>query len=203
MYGILAEDRSDVDVLQSLVQRIAAAAGEKKSLTFKKKGYSGCSEMIRKGAIDIRLFVGMSVSRIIVCYDSDRCSPKERLKEVEEKILQKSGVQVESCIVVPVQEIEAWILADMDAVKHVLTAWKSVPKSHTNPESLNDPKEHLERLSKRHGKPLYVHAIHNCKVAKHLNLDLIRERCPSFKSLYDFVHEKHAPTKEKNRNLQH
>lgn len=202
MYGILAEDRSDVEVLQSLVQRIATAAGDKKALSFKTKGYSGCAEMIRKGARDIRLFAGMSVNRVIVCYDSDRCAPGERVKEVEEEVLQKAGVKVESCIVVPVQEIEAWILADMDAVKHVLTAWKSVPKSHTNPESLNDPKEHLERLSKRHGKPLYVHAIHNSKVAKHLNLDLLRQRCPSFKSLYDFVHAKHAPPEKIKRARQ-
>jgi hypothetical protein len=68
--------------------------------------------------------------------------------------------------VIPVQELEAWILADLSSVSKVITSW--APKDVLSPESINDPKEHLERLSKEHQKPKYIHAIHNQKIAHYL-----------------------------------
>lgn len=68
----------------------------------------------------------------------------------------------------------------------VLDEDKSKPISH--PESIHKPKEFLGRLSRdTKGKSRYSHAVHNEKVAQHLNLDQVRKKCPSFQPLVDLV----------------
>ena len=104
-----------------------------------------------------------------------------------ERIITPSGITHHYCIIVPVQEIEAWILADIEAVTRVFPSW--LPAAFAgNPELIDDPKEHLERLSKAtNKKPIYHHSTHNRVVAEHLNLNKVRQRCPSFQPLVDFV----------------
>ena len=108
MYGIIGENSSDVATLKVLVRRLAS----NESLSVKTKGY-GVRGMLGKGARQFRLFRGLGCTRFIACHDADgRSTPKHKV--VAEKIVRPSGIDEGCCIVVPVQELEAWILADIE-----------------------------------------------------------------------------------------
>lgn len=184
MYGVIGEDQSDVETLKVLIRRLAINP----KVSVFAKGYGGCGEMLRKGAAQLKLFSKKGAVRFIVCYDADRENPETRLKEARQKIWDKAianGISGECCIVVPVQELEAWILADLSAVSNVIKSWS--PKDIASPELVNDPKEYLERLSREHQKPKYIHAVHNQKIAVHLDLEKVAKRCSSFVPLVEFV----------------
>lgn len=181
MFCVVGEDRSDVEAIKVIIKRVA----NQSNLTVKTKGYSGCGELLRKGAKHLRMFADLGLTHFIVCYDADRENPTDRREQAQQKIVQPSGVK-NSCIVVPVQELEAWILADLSAVTNILSSW--TPASHSNPESVNDPKEHIEKLSRAaNQKPRYSHATHNSKVMQHVDLNIVYKRCPSFRPLHDFI----------------
>ena len=183
MYGILGEDESDVQTLKVLIRRLR----DDPKLPLKLKGYDGCGEMLRKGERQLHLFAGLGCDRFVICYDADGHDPNDRREEVMRKIVRPSGFARQCCVLVPVQELEAWILADIEAVSNVLTSWRPDPIKQ-NPEAIKDPKEYLERLSRgTNKKPIYSHATHNPRVAQYLRLALVRGRCPSFEPLVSFV----------------
>ena len=182
MYGILGEDSSDVATLKVLVRRLAGD----ESLTIKVQGYSGCAQMLRKGARQLRLFQNLGCTRFIICHDADGPDPKPNRERVRNRIISPSGISNNYCIVVPVQELEAWILADIECATNIFSSWK--PNAIQNPESISSPKEHLEKLSRTsRQRPIYRHAVHNEQMAKHLDLQKISRKCPEFRELEKFV----------------
>jgi len=183
LYAIIGEDPSDVSTLKVLIKRIA----NDESLSIKAKGYAGCAEMLRKGAKQIAIFANdYDCQRFVVCYDCDNGDPNERHKEVTIKIVEKCAAKGIYCILIPIQELEAWILADIAAVSHVFKGWN--PDEITNPEAIKDPKEHLEKLSRTSNRrPRFSHATHNEVVARHLDLQKVANKCPSFRPLNDLV----------------
>jgi hypothetical protein len=89
-------------------------------------------------------------------------------------------------IIIPVQEMEAWLLADPVALQKAFGLAKA-PKCPNNPEAVNDPKEvlrdivwHSSGKTKR-----YVNAIHNERIAGHVSLNALR-KCAAFRPLEDF-----------------
>jgi len=185
VYGIPGEDKSDVTTLKILIHRLA----DDNSIAIKTKGYAGSGEMLKKGGEQLKLFVRLGCHRLIICYDADNEEPKSRYQEVVKRIIKKSGLMGKTeiiCIVIPVQEIEAWILADIEAVTHIFKNWH--PKPIANPESIESPKEYLEKLSRdANNRPRYNHATHNEKVAQYLDLDKVLQKCPSFNPLVELV----------------
>ena len=186
MYGVLGEDKSDVATLKVLIRKLA----DDKSIPIKTKGYRGCGEMLKEGSKQLKLFAKLGCNRFIVCYDADNEKPNNRYQEVVKRIIKKSGLtgleKEMICIIIPVQEIEAWILADIEAVTHIFKNWH--PKPISNPEFIESPKEYIEKLSRDAKKrPRYNHATHNEKVAQHLNLEKVSQKCPSFNSLVELV----------------
>jgi len=184
MYGVLGEDKSDVETLKVLIKKLA----HNEKITIKTKGYTGCGDLLKNGWRQLQLFKNLGCHRFIVCYDADGENPKKRYHEVVKHIINPDDLKKKAiiCIVIPVQEIEAWILADIEAVTQIFKNWH--PKSLINPESINKPKEYLEKLSRdAKGKPRYVHAIFNTEVAKYLDLDRVKQKCPSFRPLVTLV----------------
>jgi hypothetical protein len=182
VYGILGEDSSDADTLKVLVRRLAID----QSLSIKTKGFNGCSEMLRKGAAHLRAFANLGCTQFVICHDADESDPSVINEKVMSQIVRKAEISQGYCVIVPVQELEAWILADIQAVSKVFTSWKPQPIS--NPEGIRSPKEYLEKLSQASNhKPRYAHAVHNARVAEHLDIDLVMTKCPSFLPLATFV----------------
>lgn len=182
MYGIIGEDRSDVATLKVLVKRLA----DNPRLTVKTKGYSGSGEMLRKGATQIALFQSQRLERFIVCHDADGPDPEPNRERVWQRIVRPSGLTDECCVVVPVQELEAWILADIECAEKVIPSWR--PRPVDNPEGIPNPKEYLERLSRNSKqRPRYTHGVHNERMAQHLDLRKVEAKCLSFRVLARFV----------------
>ncbi len=182
MFAILTEDRSDAESLTVLVRRIR---NEPKS-SILSKGFSGCGELCRKAWSHIRTFADRGATRFIVCHDADGTDPQEIRNKVEGAIKDRGPVDHEYCIVVPVQELEAWIIADENAIRKTIPTF--VLKAVSRPESINSPKEWLVKESRRgRSRPLYVPTIHNSKVLQHTDLLKLGKKCPAFIPLKTFV----------------
>ena len=182
MYGILGEDKSDYETLKILVQRLV----NKEKVRFQGKGYTGSGELLKKGGKDLKLLFDSGCTQFIIAHDADQKDSKEVEQELRNEIIKPSGVKAPICLVVPVQEIEAWLLADVEAVTNIFKGWK--PKPESNPESQSCPKEYLEKLSRDASlKPRYRHATHNPQLAKHIDLEKVSKCCPSFRPLEAFV----------------
>lgn len=178
IFAVLGEDRSDAETLATLVRRIRPNVG------VKKKGFNSCAELVRKGARVLVALASDGVDRFVVCHDADGPDPTIKRDLVEKQVVQRSGLEIPICIVIPVQEIEAWIIADELAIQKVILGFSLSPVLH--PETIQSPKEWLERESRgNNSKPRYSHATHNPRVAEHLDLNKVAGKCPSFKAFRD------------------
>ena len=182
-YAVLGEDRSDAETLQVLIRRLA----DNPRLPIKLKGYDGCGALLRKGARDLDEFSRQGCDRFVVAYDADRDDPSTRRELARTSILAPSRIPPNTCcIVVPVQELEAWLLADLPAVVHIFPSWR--PEPITNPERIDDPKEYLEKLSRdSQRRPRYSHALNNPALAGKIDLATVERKCASFAVLAHFV----------------
>jgi hypothetical protein len=188
-YGIIGEDDSDVETLKVFIQNLAKKHGLS-SPAFNKKGYNGWSEMFTKGVAQLKLFADLQCNRIVVCYDADGPSPKaeERREKIQKQLVAPSKVNIPCCALVPIQELEAWVLASIQSVTNVFASWRP-SQSFAHPENIANPKEKLIKLSRdpKTRKARYSPPTHNPLVAKHLDLEEIEGKCPSFGVLVDFV----------------
>lgn len=184
-YGILVEGRSDVDMIRILIQRIAGDL----HLPVHPSPAGGAGKLVKEGASRLRkLIEDKKCTRLVIARDADGKSPESVREEIRRKVLQPVNLNQETCIVVPVQAIEAWVLADHAAVKKVIE--NTLLQETKNPESVKDPKAELIRNSRVGPRNYpYIPKVHDAKVAEHLNLDLLYTKCPSFRPLRDFVRQ--------------
>ncbi len=182
MFAVLAEDESDADAWVALVKSIVGRTNFK----VLQKGFGGCGKLCRKAPSHIKLFADLGVTRFIICHDSDGHDPREIRAKVEDAIKMKGCSGFMHAVVVPVEELEAWIIADEEAIRKVIPTLTVKPVK--KPEEIRSPKEWLKSESRRgRSTPLYVPALHNKEVAKLINLDKLEKKCPSFRPLKAFV----------------
>ncbi len=185
MYGILGEDKSDVETLKVLIRRLQISHN-RPIVGIRGIGYGGTGELIKTGAQGLSNLAGNGCTKFVISRDADCKNTDELRAQIAEKIIRPSGVSACICVLIPVQEIEAWLLADIGSASRIFTGWK--PKEISNPESIVNPKEHLEKLSRKENQqPRYRHAVHNPKLAEHVDLAIIAKRCPSFRPLENLV----------------
>ena len=179
MLAVLGEDRSDAETIVVLIKRIL----RDERATVKQKGFSGCGELRKKAAGQLRLFKEKGASRFVICHDADGPDPGPVRRLLEQEAVVPREFRDHCAIVIPVQELESWILADPDAVTQVIRQFK-IP-SFPSPESVENPKKELVRRSRSgRSRPLYAPTV---TIAKHLDLEIVASRCPSFLPLRDFV----------------
>ena len=116
MFAVLAEDRSDIESLVVLIRRTSG----NEHMPVHKKGFGGCGELCRKAWSHIKVFSERGASRFIICHDSDGVDPAVVKKKVLDSIVTKTEAPNNYCIVVPVQELEAWIIADEEAISKAI-----------------------------------------------------------------------------------
>jgi hypothetical protein len=92
-------------------------------------------------------------------------------------------------ILIPIREIEAWLLSDSNAIRTAMNLRKPVPHI-PNPQAIVDPKRRLSEiiftLSDKNKR--YINATHNRQIAAELDLANVR-RCSSFIPLEQFLLE--------------
>jgi hypothetical protein len=182
MIAVLAEDNSDAETLVVIVRRLL----NNERAPVLKKGFNGCGELCRKATAHINMFRNRGAKRFVICHDSDRTPPEEVHRKIHDTIVRPTGIAANSLVVIPVEEIEAWIIADEAAVRSVIPSFELTPVAH--PETKSSPKEWLEDQSRvRTARPLYSHATHNPRVAEHLNFERVAQKCPSFRPLVAFI----------------
>ena len=182
-FAVLAEDRSDVDALVVLVKRISNRA----NATVYRKGFSGCGELLNKASSHILDFALQGATHFIICHDSDGNDPENIRQAVRKAILPKLNLSdYTHGIIVPVQELEAWMIADEEAIKRVIPSLDIKPV--LQPESVKSPKEWLISESRKgRSRPLYAPATYNARVAEQLDVDKVKKKCRSFAELVDFI----------------
>lgn len=182
-FAVLAEDPSDGEALVVLVKRISGVENRRVHM----KGFRGCGKLCDKAGAHIESFSRQGATHFIICHDSDGDDPAEIRRKVQSSVGAKIDLKrVTHKIIVPVEELEAWIIADEVAIN------KAIPKllidEVKHPETIKNPKEWLIKKSQAsRSRPLYAPAINNSQIAKHIDIAKVERKCPSFRELTTFV----------------
>jgi hypothetical protein len=111
------------------------------------------------------------LERILVVCDADGEKPENVLAGIRKTGIEKNRFPVIPLVIV--QMLEAWLLADPEALEKVI----GFRKDFINPERERDPKTTLERLLRQTGR--YTPAI-AARIAQQIDLKVLRKRCPRF-----------------------
>lgn len=171
--GVIAEEMNDIEVLYELTAKII----RENSFSFKHFIGHGCGTLRRKCRAWAENLTQRGCTLLVVIHDLDKRNESELRKELEAAI---EGLKFrQSVVLIPIEEIEAWLLCDPNAIQSVFNMRK-VPSIPARPERISDPKEFLSALVMKNSKSRYLNTIHNRKIAAQLALDSIVRRCPSF-----------------------
>jgi Domain of unknown function (DUF4276) len=180
LVGIIAEDISDVEVIKILCKKITGKA--LRSCHFVGRG---CGPLKKKTPGWCKSLKTRGCQSILLIHDRDRKDAAALRQELE--LILDSVHQLRTVVVIPEEELEAWMLADCSAIQSVFKLQK-VPKFVNFPETIVSPKEFLrDQIYSLSGqKKTYVSTVHNKLIAEQLDLSKVISRCPSFKPLVDF-----------------
>ncbi len=184
LIGVIAEDDCDVDSIRVLIHRIAG----NEYIGIKKFVGKGCGKLRRKCNAWARILSQKKCSILILVHDLDT-NELNGLRRKIRNALQPCPI-VKYLICIPVQEIEAWLLSDADAIKESMNLPKR-PNIVGLPENINSPKEYLEKIIYKtsEGEKIYLNTKHNVKIAEMLSIDMANRLCPSFQTFYKFVND--------------
>lgn len=180
--GVIAEDDCDVDSIRALIHRISG----NDTIGIRKFVGKGCGKIKRKCNAWATQLKQKGCSNLILIHDLDR-NDLDNLKDTLRKALTPCPI-VNHLICIPIEEFEAWLLSDPEAIKASMRLQKK-PNVKGLPEQINSPKEYLGKLihMASNGEKIYLNTKHNVKIAEELSLEKTKNRCPSFMPFYDFV----------------
>ena len=178
--GVIAEDDSDVQVANELIKKISP----RKEFVIRRFVGHGCGKLRSKcfqWAIQLK---NQGCSLLIVLHDLDD-RVLTNLEAELKRLLRPSPIE-RHVIIIPIQEIEAWLLSDHVAIQNALRLRRKFPRI-SNPQAIADPKRMLGDLilSRSDKRKRYV-VEDNQKIASHIELANIR-RCSSFVPLEQFI----------------
>jgi len=177
--GVIAEDASDVDIVKHILIKYLGNGG----VSVKNFVGNGCGKLKQKCDSWTENLIKRGCEHVLIFHDLDR----NKEHEIREKLATKVPPEKypNSFIIIPIQEMEAWLLSDAEAIKTVFKLSKA-PKKITDCESIESPKEYLRDLVWRLGKKRYLNTTHNEKLAEITSL-INFNRCSSFKKLDKYI----------------
>jgi Domain of unknown function (DUF4276) len=179
--GIIAEDESDYYSIRILIHRISG----NKHISMKKFVGKGCGKIKRKCNAWANQFKQKGCSILIIVHDLDN----NDIVSLRDKIIQALAPNPidKHLICIPIQEFEAWLLSDPDAIKKGMKLNKK-PNIKGLPENIQSPKEFLARVidTASKGEKIYNNTKHNEKIAIELSLEKAK-KCTSFIPFWNFV----------------
>jgi len=177
--GVIAEEGNDVEVLYEFSCKLVP----ENSFRFKKFVGHGCGTLRRKCRSWARNLVESGCTHLVVLHDLDARDEEALRNDLEAAIgdLPFSA----HVILIPIQEIEAWLLCDAMALRRVFHMNKT-PRVPQHPESISSPKEYPRNLVWKSCRKRYLHTIHNKRVAREADIDRL-EACPSFALYPSFI----------------
>jgi len=180
--GVIAEDASDVSVINVILEKYI----DKRNFTVKKFVGNGCGKLRNKCGAWAKMLAKSGCEHIMVFHDLDRNDEGEIRNELLSKVRKEDYPN--SIIVIPIEELEAWLLADAKAIKEAFNLNTS-PKEINNSEIISSPKEHLRDLVWKFGRKRYLNTTHNQKIAELCSLASFL-RCKSYRPFDEYVREK-------------
>jgi Domain of unknown function (DUF4276) len=177
--GVIAEQKNDVEVLEALTSKVIS----ENSFAFKHFVGHGCGKLRSKCGAWANALLQRGCTCLVVLHDLDDRQEQELRTSLEASISNVSFSH--SIVIIPIEELEAWLLCDAAALKHVFNMQRK-PKVPANPEDTPSPKEFLTQLIARHSKTKYLNTVHNHKIAAQMELSTLT-RCPSFERYPAFV----------------
>lgn len=180
--GLIVEEVNDFDTIKILIKKHVGT----ESLRFKKKVGGGCGKVKGKALSYAKELKSKGCNMVILVHDLDDRELKE-LREDLSFFVKKSPAEF-NFICIPVQEIEAWLLSDEEAISEQFSLQKKM-RAIPNPENINSPKEHLGRMVYQNSNKTkrYIHTQHNAKIAELLRIEKVSNKCGSFKELLEFL----------------
>lgn len=179
--GIIAEDSSDVSVIYVILGKYLSS----NDFSVKKFVGNGCGKLRNKCGAWANMLVKSGCEHILIFHDRDRNEEKAIREVLESKVCKEEFPN--SIIVIPVEELEAWLLADSNAIK-VAFNLKNAPNQISDCEAVESPKEFLRDMVWKIGKKRYLNTTHNKKIAEQSNISSFL-RCKSYKSFDKYVRE--------------
>ncbi|MCK4792189.1 MAG: DUF4276 family protein [Desulfobacteraceae bacterium] len=170
--GVIAEDNSDIDVLYELTCKLT----KENTFSFKSFNGHGSGMIRRKCTAWAKNLFQRGCSHLVVLHDLDEYKENElrlKLRACVHNVNFKGYV-----ILIPVHELEAWLLADAKSLKEVFHMVK-LPKLPRNPEAVKRPKEKLRDIIWKATNKYYVNTIHNKKIAAACRISKVKN-CKSF-----------------------
>lgn len=178
--GLIAEDLSDIEVIKKLAKKLTG-----KSIVASHFVGKGCGSIKRKTPGWCKNFLLKGCTRVLLVHDLDR-NKIDNLRSTLEQILGASST-LKQAVIIPVEELEAWLLSDMTAIASAMNLPKT-PKAIHHPENVASPKEYIRDSvwQSSNKKIQYVNSVHNGIIANHIDVTIIQKKCPSFKPFADF-----------------
>ena len=179
--GVIAEEVNDVDVLYEFTCKLV----EENKFSFKKFVGHGCGKLRRKCTAWAEVLLRRGCSHLVVIHDLDKFNETSLRTELTNSI---DHINFDKYIIlIPIKEIEAWLLTDATALKTVFNM-SQLPKLPNSPEQLQDPKRSLFDIVGKNVKKIYVNTIHNRKIAAEIRLSNMKN-CRSFQPYTAFMRE--------------
>lgn len=177
--GVLAEEQNDVDVLYALTCKLVNPT----NFSFRKFVGHGCGKLRNKCTAWAKNLLQSGCKHLILLHDLDN-NNEANLRTELTSFVRSVGFDG-YVILIPVREIEAWLLSDAEALR-ISFNMRRIPKVPTRPELVLDPKEKLEEIVWKYSKKRYINTIHNPKIAAAMEIRTL-SICRSFQSYPNFV----------------
>jgi hypothetical protein len=178
--GIIAEDESDVSVINILIRKMA-----RKPFGLKRQIGHGSGRIRGKCRAWANTLKHRGCNLLIIVHDLDA----RDLRQLYRTLTEALGVSpiTEHAIIIPVREVEAWLLADHEAIRRTFR-FRARLGPIANPETKPRPKEFLRDLiyQRSEGRIIYLNTVHNVRIAEQCTATNLN-RCESFRPLADFV----------------
>ena len=179
--GVIAEEVNDVDVLYEFTCKLV----EENKFSFKKFVGHGCGKLRRKCKAWAENLMRRGCSHLVVIHDLDNFNEARLRTELSNSVHHINFDRY--VILIPIKEIEAWLLTDATALKTVFKM-SQLPKLPNSPEQLQDPKQSLSDIVNKKVNKIYVNTIHNRKIAAEIRLSKMK-KCRSFQPYTVFMRE--------------
>lgn len=177
--GVIAEDNSDVDVIRIILSKYIA----QNKYTLRKFTGSGCGKLKSKCTSWIKNLFLSGCNFVVVIHDLDRNKETELRSTISAKI--PKNYTKKSVLIIPVEELESWLLTDTQAIKEVFNL-KKKPKEPNNPQAVKSPKEHIQKTVWNASRKAYINTIHNSKIVDRISIEKLK-KCSSYAELDVFV----------------
>ena len=177
--GVIAEEINDVEVIYEITCKII----KEEDFAFKRFVGHGCGKVRRKCRAWARILVERGCSHIVVVHDLDDREEETLRCELEEKIADLQFIY--AVVLIPVREMEAWLLSDRQALKTVFNM-RRLPRLPKWPETITNPKKFLADVVRNNSKSQYLNTIHNRRIARSISISNL-DRCASFLRYPEFL----------------